>query len=168
MVNLTETQAVNEIAKLLYDFLPGKPHPFADQSLSFPGVAQQVGVGQFWPGSSKLPSLAKLLLSTLEHRRDLFCTLVLKIVQNGMIYRNSKKSPVTKDEIKQLNELIINVGFKIPELWDPKFIDTLPSRKKEHDTPSIISKASSADLKIQYDELRISNHKSGDMLSRNF
>ena len=47
MVTLAETQAINEIAKALYDYLPGKPHPYADQTLSFPGVAQQVGVGQF-------------------------------------------------------------------------------------------------------------------------
>jgi len=152
--NLAESQAVNEMAKLLYEFLPGKPHPYADQSLSFPGVAQQVGVGQFWPGGSKLPALTKLLLSTLDYRRDLFCTLVLKIVQNGMIYRNSKRSPVTRDEIRQLNELIIKVGFKIPELWDPKFLDSLLSRKAEHDAPPTPSQAGSADLKQQYKELR--------------
>ena len=154
MITLSETQAVNEMAKLLYEFLPGKPHPYADQSLSFPGVAQQLGVGQFWPGSSKLPSLTKLLLSTLDYRRDLFCTLMLKIVQNGMIYRNSKRSPVTRDEIRQLNEMITKVGFKIPELWDPKFLDSLPSRKAEHDAPPTPSQAGSADLKQQYKELR--------------
>ncbi|MEW5869078.1 MAG: hypothetical protein AB1894_07380 [Chloroflexota bacterium] len=142
------------MAKLLYEFLPGKPHPYADQSLSFPGVAQQVGVGQFWPGSSKLPSLTKLLLSTLGYRRDLFCTLILKIVQNGMIYRNSKGNPLTRDEIRQLNELIVKVGFKIPELWDPQFLDSLPTKKSGQDTPPKPSKNSNVDLKQQYKELR--------------
>ena len=154
MVSLIESQAVNEMAKLLYGFLPGKPHPYADQSLSFPGVAQQVGVGQFWPGSSKLPSLTKLLLSTLEYRRDLFCTLVLKIVQNGMIYRNSKRNPVSRDEIRSLNELITKVGFKIPELWDPKFLDSLPSQKADRDLPPTPPQVELADLKQQYNELR--------------
>jgi hypothetical protein len=167
MVTLAETQAINEIAKVLYDYLPGKPHPYADQSLSFPGVAQQVGVGQFWPGGSKLPALTKLLLSTLEYRRDLFCTLILKIVQNGMIYRNNKKSPVTSDEIRQLNELITKVSFKIPDLWDPKFLDSLPSRKTEHVASPTSTQAGFADLNQQYKELRnLEPHKRGYAFER--
>lgn len=154
MITLAETQAVNEIAQILYDFLPGKPHPFADQALSFPGVAQQVGIGEYWPGSSKLPSLTKLLLSTLEYRRYLFCTLILKIVQNGMIYRTSKGNPVTRDEIRQMNELITKVGFKIPELWDPKFLDALPPQKAERDAHTSPSQTATADLTQQYKELR--------------
>lgn len=154
MVTLAETQAINEIAKVLYDYLPGKPHPYADQSLSFPGVAQQVGVGQFWPGSSKLPSLTKLLLSTLEYRRDLFCSLVLRIVQNGMIYRNNKGNQITRDEIRHLNELIVKVGFKIPELWDPEFLDALPSRKIENTATQRPAKTGIIDIKQQYKALR--------------
>lgn len=154
MVTLAETQAINEIAKVLYDYLPGKPHPYADQSLSFPGVAQQVGVGQFWPGSSKLPSLTKLLLSTLEYRRDLFCSLVLRIVQNGMICRNNKGNQITRDEIRHLNELIVKVGFKIPELWDPKFLDALPSRKIENTATQRQAKTGLIDIKQQYKALR--------------
>lgn len=154
MVTLAESQAMNAIARLLYDFLPGKPHPFADQSLSFPGVAQQIGVGKFWPGGSKLPALTRLLLSTLEYRRDLFCPLISKIIQNGMIYRSNKGNPVTRNEIRQLNDLITKVSFKIPELWDPKFLDSLPIRKTEPDEPQTPPQASPAELKQQYKDLR--------------
>lgn len=49
-LSLTESQAANEIAQFLYDFLPGSPHPYADQNLSFPGAAQDVGVGHLWRG----------------------------------------------------------------------------------------------------------------------
>jgi hypothetical protein len=38
-LSLVESQTVNKITSLLYDFLPGKPHPFADQEISFEGVA---------------------------------------------------------------------------------------------------------------------------------
>lgn len=154
MVTLAETQAINEIAKILYDYLPGKPHPFADQALSFPGIAQQVGVEQFWPGGSKLPALTKLLLSTLEYHKDLFCKLILKIVQNGIIYRTNKGNPITKDEIKQLNALIFKVNFKIPELWDPKFQDALPSAEKEHAVSQTDTQARSDGLHKQYKDLR--------------
>lgn len=50
-LSLTESQAANEIAQFLYDFLPGSPHPYADQNLSFPGAAQDVGVGHLWRGA---------------------------------------------------------------------------------------------------------------------
>lgn len=154
MVTLADTQTVNEIARILYDYLPGKPHPFADQALSFPGVAQQVGIAQFWPSGSKLPALTKLLLSTLEYRRDLFSILILKIVQNGIIYRTNKDNPVTRDEIQQLNALILKLNFKIPELWDPKFLDVLPSRKKEHTISQTETQAKSVDLQKKYKDLR--------------
>ena len=111
MITLAETQTLNEMASLLYDYLPGKPHPYADSGLSFPGIAQQVGVGEFWLGGSKLQSLTKLLILTLDNRSSAFCALILGIVQNGMIYRNSKGSPITKEEIRHLNELVANEQF---------------------------------------------------------
>ena len=36
---LKEAKAVTELAQLLYSFLPGSPHPYADKALLFPGVA---------------------------------------------------------------------------------------------------------------------------------
>jgi len=126
-ISLAESQAINEIASLLYDFLPGKPHPYADQSISFKGVANIVGVGQYWSDGSKLPSLAQLLERTLQYQRDKFCDLILGIVHAGLIYRNNKGNPINREEIKRLNELLRKVQFKIPDLWNPEFLDSLPS-----------------------------------------
>lgn len=52
-LSLKESQAVTELADKLYPFLPGKPHPYADQSLSFPGVAAKLRLAQYWPAGSK-------------------------------------------------------------------------------------------------------------------
>jgi hypothetical protein len=126
-LSLAESQAINEIASHLYDFLPGKPHPYADQAISFKGVAYKISVGQFWSDGSKLPSLTQLLERTLENRRDRFCDLILGIVRTGLIYRNNKSNPINREEIKHLNELLMKVRFKISDLWDPAFLDSLPS-----------------------------------------
>lgn len=126
-LSLAETQVVNQMAQLLYDFLPGKSHPYADQNISFAGVARSVGLSHLWMGGSKLPSISILLESTLETQRPQFCKLILEIVRKGLIYRNSKATPITRDQIQVLNELIARLEFKIPELWDPAFLDTLPS-----------------------------------------
>jgi len=126
-LTLHESQAVNQIATLLYDFLPGNPHPYADQRISLAGVASELGLAAFWPGGSKLPATTSLLERTLDTRRDRFCPLILEIVRKGMVYRNNKGKPITREEIKQLNQFVEKVKFKIPELWDPKFLDSLPT-----------------------------------------
>lgn len=147
-LSLAESQAVNEIASLLYDFLPGTPRPFADQSISFAGVAHSVGLSHLWTGGSKLPAITTLLEKTLETQRGSFCCLMLEIVRRGLVYRNKKGNPITREEIQALNELITRVHFKVPELWDPSFLDSLPRvqiEEKEEERP--ISQANLDNLK---------------------
>ncbi len=45
-LSLKQSQALAELADGFYPFLPGKPHPYANQSLSFPGVAAKLGLAQ--------------------------------------------------------------------------------------------------------------------------
>lgn len=130
-LSLKETQAISKIADLLYRFLPGTPHPYAIADNSFPGVANKLGLSKFWVGGSKKPALIKLLQSTLDYRRDKFCNLIVEIVKTGIGYLSNKGEPVTRDEIIQLNHLIVQVNFKIPELWDITFLDSLPSSQPE-------------------------------------
>jgi hypothetical protein len=47
-------KTINDIADLLYHFLPNKPHPFANQNISFQGVANELGLIRFWSVGSKL------------------------------------------------------------------------------------------------------------------
>jgi hypothetical protein len=131
-LTLSETQTISELADFLYPFLPGKAHPFADQSISFAGIAIDLGLERFWTGGSKRPAIAALLEGTLSQARSKFCPLMIQIVTRGLKYRG-KSNPITKEEIEQLNELIKKVGFKIPELWDPKFLQGLPSIKPGKD-----------------------------------
>ena len=118
------------MAELLYSFLPGSPHPYAAPAISFPGVASKLGLSKYWIGGSKKPAIIQLLQATLEYRRDKFCTLVVEIVRTGIAYRSNKGEPITRDEIASLNQLITHVSFKIPELWDPEFLDSLPMTHK--------------------------------------
>ena len=111
-LTLKESQAVTELADKLYAFLPGKPHPYADQSLSFPGVAARLGLAQCWQGGSKGPAIARLLTETLETERGRFCPLILAIVQHGMAYRMNK-DPVSREDIEELNEVIIKGLIKM-------------------------------------------------------
>jgi len=80
MPSLKETQTVADISQFLYSFLPGQAHPFADQRISFAGIARELNVGEFWRGGSKLPAINALLETTLDFKREKFCLLLLGIV----------------------------------------------------------------------------------------
>lgn len=129
-LSLTETQAISEMSDFLYSFLPGNAHPFANQSISFGGITVDLGLERFWTGGSKRPAIAALLEGTLSHAKDRFCPLIIEIVSRGLKYRG-KSSPITREDIEQLNELVRKLGFKIPELWNPDFLRSLPSTKPQ-------------------------------------
>lgn len=118
MLSLAEAQAVENIADLLYDFLPGS----GNNKTAFPLAATQAGVGEFWSAGSKRPAIVELLKRTLEYRRNRFTALIVAIVHQSMTWRRGKGSPLTRDEIDRLNAALPGVSFKIPELLDPAFL----------------------------------------------
>jgi hypothetical protein len=135
-LSLKESRAVAEMAELLYDFLPGSGHPTWKGHVSFKTVAQKVGVVDFWQLGSKIPMITALLERTLEFRRGRFEPLILEIVRAGLTYRQSQGKSVKPEEIDKLNGLLLEVGFKFPDLWDSNFKDSLRAdagvRAKEH------------------------------------
>lgn len=126
-LSLKETQAIIKMADILYRFLPANPNPYAHKEISFPGVANSLGLIKFWPGGSKKPAITLLLQRTLEYERERFCDLLIGIINTGNIYLSKKNEPITREEMVELNQIITEVSFKIPELWDPTFLETLPS-----------------------------------------
>ncbi len=125
-LTLAESQAINDLSALLYDFLPGS----GNNKTAFPIAAAQVGVHQFWEAGSKLPAIVTLLTRTLEHQRSQFCPLILAVVRQSMTWRNGKGNPLTRDEIDRLNTLLPRVGFKIPDLLEPNFLEGFAVRSR--------------------------------------
>ena len=128
-LTLREIQAITELAEALYSFLPASAYPYSKPKIDFGTVAIDVGIGNLWPGGSKLPAIQTFLEATLRTRRDKFCTLMIRITKEGLKYRNRKGIPITQEEMNRLNQLIVGVGFKIPELVDLNFISSLPKAK---------------------------------------
>jgi len=50
----------------------------------------------------------------------------LEVVREGIKYRTRKGEPIAREDVEKLNQLVAAVGFKIPELRDPGFLDGLP------------------------------------------
>jgi hypothetical protein len=129
-MNLLETQIINEMTSLLYNFLPGS----GNNRHSFLIAAQKAGVADFWVAGSKRPAVMQLLQTTLDARRYKFCPLILSIVQLGLPWRtqNSESGsgePLTVKEIDDLNALLLRLQFKIPELHDAGFRTALAGAK---------------------------------------
>ena len=128
-LSIQETQAVTQLSKVVYSFLPGKAHPYSRVKVDFGLIAIEVGLGHLWPGGSKLPALQTLFEETLRTHRIKFPRLLLRIVQEGLKYRSRKGDPITQEEINYINYQTARLGIHIPEIMDPRFISSLPRRK---------------------------------------
>ena len=127
MLSFREAQAVEDLADLFYDFLPGS----GNTRTAFPLAAVQAGVGDLWMPGSKRPAIVQLLTATLEQRRSHFTKLVVTIVRQAMTYRRGKGNPLNRAEIDRLNALLPVLQFKIPELLDLSFLGSFGQPKTE-------------------------------------
>jgi hypothetical protein len=149
-LSLKESRACAEIAKVLYSFLPGSGSKTWTGHVNFQTIAADVGVGEFWPRGSKEPAIATLLERTLEYKRGLFEKLIIRIVRAGIKYREKEGKPITENEIKTLNGLILDVGFKFPDLWDPIFLSSLKTGAADR-------AAELVDRELAAEKIRVSN-----------
>lgn len=138
-LTLKQSQAIRQAARLLCGFLPGSGYRAWRGHVSFATVARDTGVGDFWVGGSKEPAIATLLERTLDQRLQLFEPLILAIVRNGLTYRGKQGRPVQREEIETLNGLLLEVGFKFPELWAPDFLDSLSGSVTERARQTVLS-----------------------------
>jgi len=101
-ISIKDSQALADLADILYDFLPGS----GNARLAFPIAAEQVGVEKYWaPGSKRS-----------------FCPLIEAVVRQSLTWRRRKSEPLRRDEIDALNAVLLRLGFKIPDLYDPNFL----------------------------------------------
>lgn len=124
-LSLKESRAIRDLANEFYGFLPGSGSAAWKGHVSFKSVAQKTGVGEFWQAGSKLPMITALLERTLEHRRGRFEALIIEIVRAGLTYREKSGFPIKPTEVEKINGLILEVGFKFPDLWDRDFLTSL-------------------------------------------
>jgi hypothetical protein len=124
-LSLRESRAVRELADALYDYLPGSGNASWKGHVSFKSIADKVGVSEYWQVGSKLPMVIGLLERTLEFRRGRFEFLIVEVVREGLTYRQKNGKPVASNEIEKINGLILELGFKFPDLWDPDLLASL-------------------------------------------
>ncbi len=127
MSSLKRTEAISNIAHLLYDFLPGAGRPEWKGHVSFKSISQKLGVGQYWLEGSKEPAIRHLLVMVLDREPLIFEKLVLEIVAAGIPYCRKNDKPIKSAHIKTLNGHLLELGLKFPALWDKDFLSSLES-----------------------------------------
>ena len=178
-LSLKESRAIRELAEVFNDFLPGSGNASWKGHVSFRSVAEKVGVGDFWQPGSKLPMLTVLFERTLELRRGRFEPLVIEIVRAGLTYRQKNGKPLTPDEVEKINGLILEIGFKFPDLWDREFLTSLRTGGAARATEHIERERSAERLResrrtqrcVELDELKmefLALHKSADRQKAGF
>jgi hypothetical protein len=113
------------MARLLYDFLPGAGKPEWKGHVSFQSISKKLGLAHYWQEGSKEPAIRALLERTLEREPHLFEKLILEIVAAGITYCKKNKKPITPTHIETLNGHILELGLKIPALWERDFLESL-------------------------------------------
>lgn len=120
-MNLMEEQSVEDLADLLYNFLPAS----GNSRTAFPLAAAKVQCEDLWVAGSKRPAIVQLLSAALGQRRHKFGPLILAIVRQSMTWRRGRGEPLTRDEVARLNEILLRLSIKIPELNEQGFLDSL-------------------------------------------
>ena len=123
---------MEDLADLLYDFLPGS----GNSRTAFPLAAATVQSEDLWVGGSKRPAIVHLLSAMLGRRRHKFGPLILAIVRQSMTWRRGKGKPLTHDEVVQLNEILFQLSIKIPELNEQGFLNSLQRPDTRRDDPA--------------------------------
>jgi Restriction endonuclease len=151
MLSLAESQSVEDLADILYEFLPGS----GNTRTAFPLAAEEAGVGEFWVPGSKRPSIVALLNRTLSHKRNHMPNLMLAIVRQAMTWRRGKDNPLTRSEIEGINAALLKLSIKIPELQDSRFLDSFgrPTAEKPEGTAHNISEPQATTLKDRFMQL---------------
>lgn len=122
-LNPKDAKTVSNLASLLYNFLPGS----GNNNTSFPLVARNVGIENFWIVGSKLHAIDHLLTNTLEKQRHKITPLIEEIVRQSLTWRKKRDDGPTRKEIISLNQLLLKLNFKIPDLNNEDFLNSLPS-----------------------------------------
>lgn len=117
---LERQRAIDDLATVCADLLPYSSNPEWRGHISVQTICSEMRI-EYWQPSSKVPGLRRLFDAQERSNAILFQKLIVRIVQEGLSYRRKKQSLMTPEELDALNDAVLRLGYKIPELWDPVF-----------------------------------------------
>ena len=145
-LDLSRSKYMNDLAGILYSWLPGSNPPFSKQ-YTFRDAAAEYRL--HWKDGSKLPAIQSLLEE--GEQQGVFPKVVFKIISEGLKYRSKGTNIVTRGELENINSLMGKLGYMIPELHDEMFLSSF----SELDNKSIsVDKVKLAGLGHEYKNMK--------------
>lgn len=141
-----ESIALEHLAKLLVDFLPGPGPGYPVVPNSFLGIARELGLSQHWRGSQKVQLINSLLVGCKETAPDKFCRLVYEIVDRCKQQRSGGKNTLSKHELAEVLQCLDKLKAKIPELESEEFQKDLSGGQDWSKATQALEKHSASDL----------------------
>jgi len=125
-ISLAQSQTLTEIANLVTDFLPAS----FNNTTSLPIAAKNAGVEKYWSyEGGKRGSIARMFKGAYAEKPFKFLAVLKQIVDLGLVYRSKgDKTPISRDEIVQLNKLLLRLDLQIVSLNQPDFLARLPKK----------------------------------------
>jgi hypothetical protein len=125
-VSLAQQLLITAIAKHLYGFLPAS----GNNRTSFPLAAAQAGVAEAWPPGavSKGPGIERMIGWMLANRRERLPALIETIVALSVSYRRRAAEPLSREEVVELDRLVLQLGVHVPAIQAADLLSALPSR----------------------------------------
>ena len=114
--------AVNNLSKLLYDFLPAS----GNQNTSFPVAAEKVGLGQYWIHNSKQAAIADFLEKVITYKSNALIPFLDEVLVQSLQWRENRGNPLTREEVGSLNLATESLGYRSNFLTSSQLLDTLP------------------------------------------
>jgi len=135
-IPLEHERVIAEFAKFLYPLLPGsgaKKWGAAHAELTFPGAAKSVGLGHLWPDGSKEPAIVALLGGAYQQAPGKVPELITEIIRRAI---RKNIAGITREVVAQVIGFARRLGYGVPELERPQFLESLPSAKRTVPKPS--------------------------------
>jgi hypothetical protein len=148
---IAQTRHLSDLAKAMYQWLPGKSHPYG-KAYTFADAASEVGLASAWQGGSKLPALQHLVETAYD--RAQLRSLVLAIFREGIKYRDRGSEPICREDARALCALTGALGIRLLELEDPSLLANLPARK-----PTSVSLNSTQSRPVVLDRIKLAYEK---------
>lgn len=123
-----KTKALEEIAALIVDFLPGPAPGYPVVPHSFQGIARELDLGSFWQGHSKPQSVEALLEGALESSPEKFSELLLRIIDACRHHHKSDKNSLTVQDIDEIRICLKKLDLHISQMESEDFVAGLPFR----------------------------------------
>jgi hypothetical protein len=142
-----EAKVLSDMSNLLYGWLPGSSPPY-QRIYTLADAARFNGLGNYWLGGSKLPAIQQLLESAFKQFK--LQPLLLTILPEAIKWRDKKGKPIVREEVEQLNSLLLSLELKIPSLNEQKFLDMFPSSKPQAIAITAILQTKLESLKQRY------------------